>query len=90
MNDSLTEMILQIVKNLNGIKLSVLIKQINNDLKIPIPPPKITNLVNELISQKKLMEIEYTVDMSQVESFLVPANSKINVRGEVPEPPHRI
>jgi hypothetical protein len=88
--NTLAEMILQDVKSCNGIKLSALIKQINYDLKIPMAPFEITNLVNELVSQKKLMEVEFTSDMFQVESFLLPAKTKVNIRGEAPEEPHRI
>jgi hypothetical protein len=88
--EALAEEILHIVKDWNGLKLSLMIKELNTTIGTKVVPFEIVNLVNELVQQKKLMEIEFTCDMMKVDSFLVPAKTKLNIRGEVPEPPRRI
>jgi len=76
------------VNKYHGIKTTDLIYKTEN--KHGVPKDAIEKLIQDLITDCKLIEIEYTIDMKSVGGFLLPANTRINVRGMPPAPPRRI
>jgi hypothetical protein len=83
--ESLMEELIQIVKNKGGLKIHELVWELASHLKGDPNRPSdftVTEMVNELVEHKRLIEIEYSIDFTSVQSFIVPAKTSINIRGQ--------
>jgi hypothetical protein len=74
-----------LVRNKGGLKVKELMWELatksRNDPNRPAEA-LVMELIDELVDTKRLIEVEYTSDFMEVQSFLLPARTSINVRGQ--------
>ena len=83
--EGLMEELVHIVKDKGGLKIHELIWELSSKLKGDPNRPSdfvVTEIVNELVDLKRLIEVEYSTDFTSVQSFIVPAKTSINIRGQ--------
>lgn len=87
--DVLREHVLHLVNEMAGIKTAdletevwhTLLKQ-NSDLNRAMKEIGIQNLVEELVSLKKIIEVEYILPSGTLKCFYLPAKTQVNIRGQ--------
>jgi len=77
--------ILYLVKSAKGISHS----ELKSELYLQGLDDNYEQVLEKLIKANQLIEIEYSIDMSKVDSFYLPAGTRINIRGNK-EVAHRI
>lgn len=88
-NQAMTEELLRMVKEANGIKDKDLIYMMRKFVDKNFSDSEISNKIEELIKAKQLIAIEYSLDYTSVRNFLLPAKTSFIVRGQN-ESIHRI
>ena len=84
----LAQEVIKTVKKHNGIKLSELVRIY--EFSDSIDKHEMEEFIQSMVLEHKLIEVEYTIDMSSVGMFLLPSNSRVNIMGVPPSPPRRV
>ena len=70
-----------LVTHKGGLKTLDLIKELA--LKFArVDPIQVNDIINELVENKRIIELEYSIDFTEVQSFLLPPRTSINIRGQ--------
>ena len=87
--EALAALILRKVSMSSGYKRHDLIIKIRQEYDVHIHESDLNSVLEELIAQNKLIEVEFTLNMTDVGGFLLPAGARLNIRG-YKEEIHRI